>query len=474
MVKVGLYLFGLLLSCVWMGVNAGDVQAQARFYIEGEQVVVVGETYKYHVFLDNTSGDSSINVVQATVSIPGNFGQVKAIFAAPDGSITGLCLMSVAPQPGTSGKPPPNNQQTTPYFYNNNYVSACNINSPLGGRIYLGTMELNANTPGVVYLAFSSTANYNLAIKPEPPFTVGLDISYSHEITILGAGTPMPTYSLSGKILLDSSGLDNVTVTAGSKSAQTNSSGNYTINGLLPGNYNVVPTKSGYTFTPPNYPVIVTSVNIGDIDFMAIANPTAVPTVTPAPTSIPTGGSGQSYSLSADDVNFVNVQPLPTPIPGDNSPLEVVEEDNTVPPPPGDITPRPPATPFPTPDPNAVGGGGGDDGEVLSVQSIRDLLIPGKSRADKNVVLFNFVSLLTLLTIIIVIIWRIIMLKRKNKLKQEHISDLINGELAALETKLSVLNEKDGAKSFQAEFEQTVDHIQQELLLNKKVKQAPG
>ena len=97
------------------------------------------------------------------------------------------------------------------------------------------------------------------------------------------------------------------------------------------------------------------------------------------------------------------------------------------------------------------------------MQSIRDLLVPGKSQADKTVVLFNFISILTLLAIIAVVIWRLIMMRKTLKLRQEHIADIIAGEMATLETKLNVLDEKTGKQQFKTEFDQVMETIAKEI-----------
>lgn len=60
------------------------------------------------------------------------------------------------------------------------------------------------------------------------------------------------TYSISGN-----AGTAGATVTAGSASATSDASGNYTISGLAAGTYTVTPSKSGCTFTPSSRSVTV-------------------------------------------------------------------------------------------------------------------------------------------------------------------------------------------------------------------------
>ncbi|MCE7958673.1 MAG: hypothetical protein DYH06_12160 [Acidobacteria bacterium ACB2] len=73
-----------------------------------------------------------------------------------------------------------------------------------------------------------------------------------------------PTYSISG-----SAGTSGATVTAGSASATSDASGNYTLSGLVNGTYTVTPTKSGCTFSPASQSVTVSSANRTGINFTA-------------------------------------------------------------------------------------------------------------------------------------------------------------------------------------------------------------
>ncbi|MGV8039544.1 MAG: pre-peptidase C-terminal domain-containing protein [Thermoanaerobaculaceae bacterium] len=71
--------------------------------------------------------------------------------------------------------------------------------------------------------------------------------------TVTGTFTlPVPTYSISG-----SAGTSGATVTAGTLSATSDSSNNYTVAGLVAGTYTVTPSKSGCTFSPTSLSVTV-------------------------------------------------------------------------------------------------------------------------------------------------------------------------------------------------------------------------
>ncbi len=144
------------------------------------------------------------------------------------------------------------------------------------------------------------------------------------------------------------------------------------------------------------------------------------------------------------------------------SQLETVELDNTVPPPPPGMTPRPAKTPLALADMANVEPAT-ESGEVKAIQSLRDLLIPGKSEADKTVVIVNFITTITFLIILAIILWRMMMNSRANKLKSQYINELITGELSALESKMEIVGEKAGRDRFEAEFEKSVQHILKEV-----------
>ncbi len=95
---------------------------------------------------------------------------------------------------------------------------------------------------------------------------------YVDDVTII---PPATTYSISGTVTLNGSGLSGVTVTAGSASATTNGAGAYTLTGLANGTYTVTPGLSGYTFTPASSSETVNGANLSGVNFTATANPPA-------------------------------------------------------------------------------------------------------------------------------------------------------------------------------------------------------
>jgi hypothetical protein len=83
------------------------------------------------------------------------------------------------------------------------------------------------------------------------------------------------------------SGAANATTTA-------NASGNYTFTGLANGNYTVTPSRSGYTFTPPNQAVTMSGANLTGVNFTGAATSWSISgTISPS-----AAGSGATVTLS--------------------------------------------------------------------------------------------------------------------------------------------------------------------------------
>ena len=128
--------------------------------------------------------------------------------------------------------------------------------------------------------------------------------------------TSTPTYSISG-----SAGTPGAIVTAGSSSATSDGSNNYSIAGLAAGTYTVTPTKSGCTFSPASSSVTITSANVTGVNFTAsCTTPTysisgnvgvSGATVTAGAASTTSDGSG-NYSMSGFASGTYTVTPTKT------------------------------------------------------------------------------------------------------------------------------------------------------------------
>jgi hypothetical protein len=121
------------------------------------------------------------------------------------------------------------------------------------------------------------------------------------------------TYSISGN-----AGTSGAAVTAGSGSATSDGSSNYTISNLAAGTYTVTPTKSGCTFSPASSSVTITSANVTGINFTASCTAptftisgnagTSGATVT-AGTSSTTSDASSNYSMSGFAAGTYTVTP---------------------------------------------------------------------------------------------------------------------------------------------------------------------
>lgn len=158
----------------------------------------------------------------------------------------------------------------------------------------------------------------------------------------------------------------------------------------------------------------------------ASANPTATPYPSPTPVN--------PRTITSDDLNFVNIssgstrQATSSPVQSTTaiSPIPLVPLDNSIPTP-GPLTGRPTLPPLKT-----VVASASSQGDILSLRSLRELLIPGNSTADKTVVFINLLSTLAFLVILTFLLWRMFLLSRTNKLKISYMQQMIEGEIAML------------------------------------------
>lgn len=118
------------------------------------------------------------------------------------------------------------------------------------GHAYVTGYTYSAAFPTTVR-AFDTTYNSGEA------FVVQLDLA--------------DTYTLSGRITTAAGApVAGVTVSAGARSATTDTNGDYTLTKVKAGTYTLTPALSGYIFTPASRTVTVTS-DVSSLDFTAIA-----------------------------------------------------------------------------------------------------------------------------------------------------------------------------------------------------------
>jgi hypothetical protein len=107
------------------------------------------------------------------------------------------------------------------------------------------------------------------------------------------------TYSISGIITYSGAGLAGVTVSAGSRNSVTDSRGGFYILGLSSGTYNVVPSLSGYGFSPVNTSATISGANVSGQNFTAtqVVAPNVTLTASDADAS-ESGGNMGSFTVT--------------------------------------------------------------------------------------------------------------------------------------------------------------------------------
>jgi hypothetical protein len=108
------------------------------------------------------------------------------------------------------------------------------------------------------------------------------------------------TFSIGGN-----AGTTGATVSAGSASATSDASSNYSIAGLAAGTYTVTPSKSGCTFSPASSSVTITSANVTGVNFTASCTAATFTISGNAGTSGATVTAGPSSTTSDASGNYV-------------------------------------------------------------------------------------------------------------------------------------------------------------------------
>lgn len=150
-----------------------------------------------------------------------------------------------------------------------------------GVTVSTGSTSTTTDTNGNYTIANLADGSYTLT-----PSRSGYTFSpSSRAVSVAGAnvsgqnftGTAtVTTYSISGRVATSGgTGIAGVTVSTGSASATTNSSGDYTISNLAAGSYTLTPSLSGYTFSPASLSVSVSTANLTGQNFTGTATSTS-------------------------------------------------------------------------------------------------------------------------------------------------------------------------------------------------------
>ena len=121
-------------------------------------------------------------------------------------------------------------------------------------------------------ISLAACGGSSTAITSSTPAQTGTG-SGSSSITSISS-----TYSISGVV----SGISDVSVMlsgASSNTTSTNSGGNFTFSKVAPGNYTILPSKTGYVFSPVSLAETITSASLTDANFAATASTAATYTI---------------------------------------------------------------------------------------------------------------------------------------------------------------------------------------------------
>ncbi len=145
-------------------------------------------------------------------------------------------------------------------------------------------------------------------------FTISLIVII---VILSGCMSSVSTYSVSGYVTYNGSGLSGVTISFsdGLPSVTTNTSGYWSQSGLT-GSVVVTPSLSGYTFTPSS--TTVTGPN-NNVNFTAAPLTTSI-----SITSVVFSGSAGNYTITINGNGFGSL-PISLPFSGDTSYLSIVD-----------------------------------------------------------------------------------------------------------------------------------------------------
>jgi hypothetical protein len=145
-----------------------------------------------------------------------------------------------------------------------------------------GTYTITPSNPGVVFTPASQTVTLNGLSLNNVDFSAAAINPLSISGTVSGGGGLGTIVILSG---------------AASLATVTDSSGNYSFNGLIQGSYVITPTQPGYIFAPDSQAVTLSNTNVSGMNFSAQPCPcTTIWQPTAAPVLID-GGDGKSVEV---------------------------------------------------------------------------------------------------------------------------------------------------------------------------------
>jgi hypothetical protein len=156
--------------------------------------------------------------------------------------------------------------------------------------------QVTADSSGSYTLSNLANGTYTIT-----PSKTGLSFNPASQtvtvngVNVTGTNFTVQTWSISGTVSPSGSGTVLTLSGTSTGTATADVSGNYSFTGLLNGSYTVTPSKTGYTFSPANQPVTISSANVTSVNFTATPPPTYSISGTVSPASL---GSGTVLTLS--------------------------------------------------------------------------------------------------------------------------------------------------------------------------------
>jgi hypothetical protein len=143
-----------------------------------------------------------------------------------------------------------------------------------------GTATKSTTTDANGNYSFSGLSGSYTVTPSKPPCTFAptsmpVKVNGEDVTGVNFVATCLTTYSISGKVTRDGSGVSGVAVNltgTAIKSTTTDTNGNYSFSGLANGPYTVTPNKSGLSFNPQDRSVDVNGANLTGIDFAAFSS----------------------------------------------------------------------------------------------------------------------------------------------------------------------------------------------------------
>jgi len=186
-----------------------------------------------------------------------------------------------------------NNANVSPLNFTSSAVPTYTISGTVSGAVASGvTVNLTGTSSGTTTTdslgnySFTGLSNGGYTVTPSKagftftPASLPATINNANVSPINFTSAAVPTYTISGTVsgAVASGVTVNLTGTS-SGTATTDGSGNYSFTGLSNGSYTIVPSKSGFTFTPASQSATVNNANPPSVNFtsqVVVAPPTPV------------------------------------------------------------------------------------------------------------------------------------------------------------------------------------------------------